>query len=107
MDETERRRAMQVAFNERNGITPRSIIKGVKDIMEGAYAATGQNRRDRQAAQATAAYDVIGAEPIKNISKEIKRLEDKMYHHARNLEFEEAAQTRDLLGKLREKSLAS
>jgi excinuclease ABC subunit B len=107
MDETERRRAMQVAFNKKNGITPRSIIKGVKDIMEGAYAATGQNRRDRQAAQANAAYDVIGAEPIKNIAKEIKRLEDKMYHHARNLEFEEAAQTRDLLGKLREKSLAS
>ena len=107
IDETERRRAMQVAFNERNGITPKSIIKGVKDIMEGAYAATGQNRRDRQAAQANAAYDVIGAEPIKNIAKEIKRLEDKMYHHARNLEFEEAAQTRDLLGKLREKSLAS
>ena len=107
MDETERRRAMQVAFNERNGITPKSIIKGVKDIMEGAYAATGQNRRDREAAQANAAYDVIGAEPIKNIAKEIKRLEDKMYHHARNLEFEEAAQTRDLLGKLREKSLAS
>ena len=107
MDETERRRAMQVAFNESNGITPKSIIKGVKDIMEGAYAATGQNRRDRQAAQANAAYDVIGAEPIKNIAKEIKRLEDKMYHHARNLEFEEAAQTRDLLGKLREKSLAS
>jgi excinuclease ABC subunit B len=107
MDETERRRAMQVAFNKENGITPKSIIKGVKDIMEGAYAATGQNRRDRQAAQANAAYDVIGEESIKNIAKEIKRLEDKMYHHARNLEFEEAAQTRDLLGKLREKSLAS
>ena len=50
--------------NKKNGITPTSIVKGVKDIMEGAYAATGQNRRDRQAAQANAAYDVIGgAEP--------------------------------------------
>jgi len=107
MDETERRRAMQVEFNKQNGITPKSIVKDVKDIMEGAYAATGQNRRDRQAAEADAAYDVIGAEPIKNIAKEIKRLEDKMYQHARNLEFEEAAQTRDMLGKLREKSLAS
>ena len=107
MDETERRRAMQIEFNKQNGITPKSIIKDVKDIMEGAYAATGQNRRDRQAAEADAAYDVIGAEPIKNIAKEIKRLEDKMYQHARNLEFEEAAQTRDMLGKLREKSLAS
>jgi excinuclease ABC subunit B len=107
MDETERRRAMQIEFNKQNGITPKSIVKDVKDIMEGAYAATGQNRRDRQAAEADAAYDVIGAEPIKNIAKEIKRLEDKMYQHARNLEFEEAAQTRDMLGKLREKSLAS
>ena len=107
MDETERRRAMQVEFNKQNGITPKSIAKDVKDIMEGAYAATGQNRRDRQVAEADAASDVIGAEPIKNIAKEIKRLEDKMYQHARNLEFEEAAQTRDMLGKLREKSLAS
>ena len=108
IDETERRRAMQIEYNKQNGITPTSIVKGVKDIMEGAYAATGQNRRDRQAAAASSAYDVIGgAEPIKNIAKEIKRLEDKMYQHARNLEFEEAAQTRDLLGKLREKSLAS
>ena len=107
MDETERRRAMQIEFNQQHGITPKSIVKDVQDIMEGAYAATGQNRRDRQAAEADAAYDVIGAEPIKNIAKEIKRLEDKMYQHARNLEFEEAAQTRDMLGKLREKSLAS
>ena len=107
IDETDRRRAVQVAYNEKHGITPTSIVKDIKDIMEGAYAATGQNRRDRQAAEADTAYDVIGAEPIKNIAKEIKRLEDKMYQHARNLEFEEAAQTRDLLGKLREKSLAS
>ncbi|MBT4210990.1 MAG: excinuclease ABC subunit B, partial [Porticoccaceae bacterium] len=107
IDETDRRRAVQVAHNEKHGITPQSIVKDIKDIMEGAYAATGQNRRDRQAAEANAAYDVIGAEPIKNIAKEIKRLEEKMYQHARNLEFEEAAQTRDLLGQLREKSLAS
>jgi excinuclease ABC subunit B len=52
-------------------------------------------------------YDVNAAQSIENITKEIKRLEEKMYQHARNLEFEEAAQTRDLLGKLREKSLAS
>ncbi|MCS5594274.1 MAG: UvrB/UvrC motif-containing protein [Porticoccaceae bacterium] len=46
-------------------------------------------------------------QPIENIAREIKRLEDKMYQHARNLEFEEAAKTRDILGKLRERSLAS
>jgi excinuclease ABC subunit B len=75
--------------------------------MEGAYAATGQNRRDRKVAEEQAAYQVIGSEPIENIAKQIKRLEEKMYQQARNLEFEEAAKTRDLLGKLRERSLAS
>ena len=79
IDETERRRAMQIEYNKEHGITPTSIVKGVKDIMEGAYAATGQNRRDRQAAEANAAYDGIGgAEPIKNIAQAIKRREQKM-----------------------------
>ena len=50
MDETERRREMQIAFNSQHGITPKSIIKGVDDIMEGAYAATGKNKRDRKVA---------------------------------------------------------
>ena len=107
MDETDRRRAVQVEYNTLHGITPKSIIKDISDIMEGAYAATGQNRRDRQAAEAEAPYLINGAEPIRDIAKEIKRLEDKMYQHARNLEFEEAAQTRDTLGKLRIQSLAS
>jgi excinuclease ABC subunit B len=107
MDETQRRRAMQIEFNQENGITPASIVKDVKDIMEGAYAATGQNRRDRKVAEEQAAYQVIGSQPIENIAKQIKRLEEKMYQQARNLEFEEAAKTRDLLGKLRERSLAS
>jgi excinuclease ABC subunit B len=107
MDETQRRRSMQLEFNQQKGITPTSIIKDVKDIMEGAYAATGQNRRDRKVAEEQAAYQAIGSEPIETIAKQIKRLEEKMYQHARNLEFEEAAKTRDLLGKLRERSLAS
>ncbi len=107
MDETLRRRAMQLEFNQQNGITPASIVKDVKDIMEGAYAATGQSRHDRKVAEEQAAYEVVGAQSVENIAKEIKRLEDKMYQHARNLEFEEAAKTRDILGKLRERSLAS
>ena len=107
MDETERRREMQIAFNSQHGITPKSIIKGVADIMEGAYAATGKNKRDRKVAEADAAYNMDAFTSVKDFAKEISRLEDKMQLHARNLEFEEAAQTRDQLVKLREKSLAS
>ena len=107
MDETERRRELQVAHNKQHDITPKSIVKGIADIMEGAYAATGKNRRDRKAAESEAAYSLNAGQPIENIAKEIKRLEEKMYQHARNLEFEEAAQTRDQLSQLREKSLAS
>ena len=107
IDETDRRRAVQVAHNEKYGITPTSIVKGIKDIMEGAYAATGQNRRDRESAESAAAYKINSPEPIKDIAKEIKRLEEKMHLHARDLEFEEAAKTRDILTQLRTKSLAS
>ena len=56
MDETERRRELQVAHNKQHDITPKSIVKGIADIMEGAYAATGKNRRDRKAAENEAAY---------------------------------------------------
>ena len=107
MDETERRRDLQINHNEQHGIVPKSIVKGIADIMEGAYAATGKNKRGRNVAESEAAYGTDGALPIENIAKEIKRLEEKMYQHARNLEFEEAAKTRDQLSRLREKSLAS
>ena len=107
IDETERRRALQIEHNTKHGITPKSIKKDVTDIMEGAHAAVGHNKRARKVAEEGGLYDVNAAQSIENITKEIKRLEEKMYQHARNLEFEEAAQTRDLLGKLREKSLAS
>jgi len=105
MDETDRRRAVQVEYNKTHGITPRSIIKSVADIMEGAYAATGKNKRDRKVAEAEAGYNFDALETMQDINKELKRLEDKMHLHARNLEFEEAGQTRDQLVKLREKSL--
>ena len=107
IDETERRRKMQIDFNTQHGITPKSIVKGIADIMEGAYAATGKNKRDRKVAEADANYSISAVDSIKDIAKEINRLEEKMHQHARNLEFEEAAQTRDQLVLLREKSLAS
>ncbi len=107
MDETERRRAVQISFNEQHDIVPKSIVKGIADIMEGAYAATGKNKKGRKIADSEADYRANEAQPIENIAREIKRLEEKMYQHARNLEFEQAAQTRDQLSQLREKSLAS
>ena len=60
MDETDRRRAVQVEYNKTHGITPRSIIKSVADIMEGAYAATGKNKRDRKMAEAEAGFNFDG-----------------------------------------------
>ena len=107
MDETERRRSLQVAHNEKHGITPQSIKKEVADIMEGAHAAVGHNKRARKVAEESANYAINTDQSYESMAKEIKRLEEKMYQHARNLEFEEAANTRDLLGKMREKSLAS
>jgi excinuclease ABC subunit B len=107
MDETERRRNLQEVHNEKHGITPMSIKKDVADIMEGAHAAVGHKKRARKVAEDSAAYAANAEQSFENMAKEIKRLEDKMYQHARNLEFEEAANTRDMLGKLREKSLAS
>ncbi|MED5560530.1 MAG: UvrB/UvrC motif-containing protein, partial [Pseudomonadota bacterium] len=55
----------------------------------------------------TLSDDILNSKPISNIASEIKKLEEKMYQHAKNLEFEEAARVRDLLTKLRERSLAS
>ena len=75
--------------------------------MEGAHAAVGHNKRARKVAEESATYAINTDQSYESMAKEIKRLEEKMYQHARNLEFEEAANTRDLLGKLREKSLAS
>ncbi len=105
MDETERRRTLQLAHNNQHGVTPKSINKAVADIMEGAYANPGKGKRSRKVAEAGAVYDIDSGQPIKNLAAEIKRLEQAMYQHARNLEFEEAAKVRDQLGKLRQRSL--
>ncbi|MBT5106458.1 MAG: excinuclease ABC subunit B, partial [Porticoccaceae bacterium] len=108
IDETERRRAKQVEHNRLNGLTPVGITKSVTDIMEGAYAGQGKTKRGKKVAEGLGRY-VLDEPPvaIRDIAKELKRLDEKMYQHARNLEFEEAAQVRDEIGKLRERSLAS
>ena len=98
--ETERRRAKQIAFNTEHGITPRSIVKRVRDLIDGVYSEkTGRDaeRLDQENAQ-RAQYEALSE---KDLGREIKRLEKAMQEHARNLEFEQAAKVRDQLHRLR------
>ncbi len=96
--ETERRRAKQIAFNAANGIVPRGVSKSIKDMIDGVY--NPQDARENlQVAQEAAKYESMSE---KQISKEIKRLEKAMLDHAKNLEFEKAAQVRDQLHGLKQ-----
>jgi excinuclease ABC subunit B len=95
--ETERRRAKQIAFNTANGIVPRGVIKSIKDMIDGVYSPQDA-RENLQVAQEAAKYESMSE---KQISKEIKRLEKAMVDHAKNLEFEKAAQVRDQLHGLK------
>ena len=97
MDETDRRRAKQRAFNEEHGITPRGVTKRIKDIIDGVYDADA-GKKELQAAQAFAHYEVMSE---KQLLKELKRLEKEMQDAAKNLEFEKAAKLRDELKNLR------
>ncbi len=99
--ETERRRARQVAFNEAHGITPRSIVKQVRDLIDGVYsekAGKDAERLEQEALQRAKAEDMSE----KDMAREIKRLEKQMLEHARNLEFEQAARVRDQLTRLKD-----
>jgi excinuclease ABC subunit B len=107
MEETERRREKQVAYNRQHGITPQSIRKNVQDIMEGARADTTDfgfkmGKKKRGAEEAAPNLRMLSPEQI---VREIKRLEAQMYKHARNLEFEEAAKIRDAIEKLKQQEL--
>ena len=99
IDETNRRRGVQMAFNEANGITPVGITKRVKDMIDGVYD-KDEALRERKAAQDQANYESLSE---KQIVKEMKRLEKAMHDAAKNLEFEKAADFRDQLKKLRVK----
>ncbi|AVP58009.1 excinuclease ABC subunit UvrB [Pulveribacter suum] len=100
--ETERRRAKQIAHNKAMGITPRSIVKQVRDLIDGVYSekAGQEAHRLEQDAARQAELDEMSE---KDIAREIKRLEKRMLEHARNLEFEQAARTRDQLAKLKDR----
>ena len=104
--ETERRRVKQVAHNLAQGITPRSIVKQVKDLIDGVYsekAGKEAEKLERDAMQRAQVEDMSE----KDISREIKRLEKLMMEHARNLEFEKAARVRDQLGILKEQAFGA
>ena len=103
IDETDRRREKQALFNAANNITPRSIVKDVREMIDGVYDATA-SRQDLKAASAAAEYEVMSE---KQVSREIKRLEKQMFEHAKNLEFEKAARVRDQLALLKEQVFGS
>ena len=93
IDETERRREKQIAYNQKHGITPKTISKAIADIMEGAHAGAPMRARDyARVAETEAEY---AAMTPRQMMKRIKALEKRMYQHAQDLEFEEAARIRD------------
>src|SRR5437870_4119369 len=96
--ETERRRAKQVAWNAKMGITPKGIEKRIKDMIDGVYD-YDEGTKALKAAQVRAKYEAMGE---KDLEKELKLLEKQMLDAARNLEFEKAAELRDRLYELKE-----
>jgi excinuclease ABC subunit B len=100
--ETERRRAKQIAFNEANGIVPKGVNKKIKDMIDGVYSAAAAKNMSQ--AEETAKIEGMSE---KQISKEIKRLEKLMVDHAKNLEFEKAAQVRDQLHVLKQQAFGA
>ncbi|MDP2818729.1 MAG: excinuclease ABC subunit UvrB [Polaromonas sp.] len=97
MDETERRRNKQIAFNLEHGITPRSIVKRIKDLIDGVYSEKSGKEAEKLEMQKALVEDMSE----KDIAREIKRLEKLMIEHAKNLEFEKAAKVRDQLHVLK------
>ncbi len=104
--ETERRRAKQIAFNAANGITPKAIVKKVRDLIDGVYSEKAGKEAERLERDALARAQVEDMSE-KDISREIKRLEKLMMEHARNLEFEKAARVRDQLAILKEQAFGA
>ena len=105
IDETDRRRAKQVEYNLVHGITPTTIIRPVTDIMEGARPEPDAIRgrgKTRKVADSAEHYDALNPAAL---AKRIAELEQRMYRHARDLEFEQAAQLRDQIQTLKERTL--
>ncbi|MGB6101643.1 MAG: excinuclease ABC subunit UvrB [Comamonas sp.] len=100
IDETQRRRVKQTAYNQMHGIEPRAIVKQVRDLIDGVYSEKA-GRDAEKVAQAALQRARVEDMSEKEMAREIKRLEQAMFQHARNLEFEQAAQARDQLTLLR------
>lgn len=114
IDESDRRREVQLAFNLTHGITPAGVNKTISDVMEGAYAGAANSeskgrKRIRALAETGSAYQVNGkqavAHDLKSLTSEISSLETRMMALARNLEFEEAAAVRDQVAVLQKQLL--
>ena len=103
MDETERRRRKQVDFNQTHGITPRGVVKRVRDLIDGVYSEKSGQDEGKLDAQALAFEDMSE----KDLAREVKRLEKAMLEHAKNLEFEKAARVRDQLARLKQQVLGA
>lgn len=104
IDETERRRAKQQQYNEEMGTTPQALKKSIQDIMELGHVGTRKGKKDSnvislsKVAEQAAEYQALTPQQLE---KQISQLESEMYQHAQNLEFEQAAQKRDEIEKLR------
>jgi excinuclease ABC subunit B len=108
LDETARRREKQLEYNAAHGIVPTSIVREIMDVMEGARseAAPGEKKgRARGAARVAEPAQDYAALPPAQVAARIAELEQAMYRHARDLEFEDAARVRDEIRRLREASL--
>ncbi|MGE0808493.1 MAG: excinuclease ABC subunit UvrB [Burkholderiaceae bacterium] len=103
LDETDRRRAKQLTFNAQHGIVPRGVSKQVREMIDGVYDPQ-QARQELKAAEQQSQYETMSE---KRVAKEIKRLEKQMLDHAKNLEFEKAAQVRDQLAALKQRFFGS
>ncbi len=101
IDETNRRREKQLAYNKAHGISPKSIRKKVADIMEGAYAGSPAASGRRYAKVAEKVVSYASDDPLE-VNRKIKKLEQRMFRHAQDLEFEEAAKLRDEIHELRQ-----
>ncbi|HOV20554.1 MAG TPA: helicase-related protein, partial [Ottowia sp.] len=104
MGETERRRAKQIAYNHDHGITPRGIVKQVRDLIDGVYSEKAGREAERMRAAATVEPEALSE---KDLARELRRLEKLMLEHARNLEFEQAARVRDQLAQLKQRVLGA
>ncbi len=101
--ETERRRRKQLDYNDEHGITPKGVEKKIADVMEGAYAiASTSAHKYAQVADEVVHYAAMSA---KQLEKEIQKLEQQMYDHARNLEFEQAAVIRNKIREIKQENL--